>query len=238
MKITVIEALDHVLSMMDKQISDYTERHFRRENIEVLMNTFVKAVKQREVVIQFKGSDELHSIPCAVIVWATGIKPRALTNRIREAIGLNVQTNRMGLLTDRYLRVKGVADKSIFAIGDCATIEQAKLVDRIQLLFEEADTQKRGALDLHQFKVLVETNVRDYPQVEDEIRFAAPSTFLFVSVGNLFDESGKRLRRGRSREIRFDQFDDVTFDFGKGRSEGSRAACHGAGRLAGRPFHR
>jgi NADH dehydrogenase len=129
------------------------------------MNTFVKAVKQREVVIQLKGSNELQSIPCSIVVWATGIKARPLTNRIREIIGLNFQTNRMGILTDRYLRAKGVNDGSIFAIGDCATIEQPKLVDRIQLLFEEVDTQHRGALDLQQFRSLVEQKINEFPQV-------------------------------------------------------------------------
>jgi len=134
------------------------------------MNTFVKAVKQREVVIQFKGSDELKSIPCSMVVWATGIKARGLTNRIRELIGLNIQSNRMGILTDQYLRAKGVQDGSIFAIGDCATIEQPKLVDRIQLLFEEVDTQHRGALDLQQFRTLVEQKVNEFPQVEIKIQ--------------------------------------------------------------------
>lgn len=196
MKITLIEALDHVLSMMDKQISDYTERHFRRENIEVLMNTFVKAVKQNEVVIQFKGSDELKSIPCSMVVWATGIKPRALTNRIREIIGLNIQSNRMGILTDRYLRAKGVADGSIFAIGDCATIEQPKLVDRIQVLFEEADTQHRGSLDMQQFRTLVERKMMEFPQV-DILSLEMEEILIFVSVGNHFETNRKDIRRSR-----------------------------------------
>jgi NADH dehydrogenase len=129
------------------------------------MNTFVKEVKQREVVIQFKGSNELTSVPCSIVVWATGIKARPLTNKVRELIGLNIQSNRMGLLTDQYLHVKGVNDGSIFALGDCATIEQPKLLDRIQLLFEEADTQHRGALDLQQFQALVEKKVTEFPQV-------------------------------------------------------------------------
>jgi NADH dehydrogenase len=129
------------------------------------MNTFVKEVKQREVVIQFKGSNELKSVPCSIVVWATGIKARPLTNKVRELIGLNIQSNRMGLLTDQYLHVKGVNDGSIFALGDCATIEQPKLLDRIQLLFEEADTQHRGALDLQQFQTLVEKKVAEFPQV-------------------------------------------------------------------------
>lgn len=129
------------------------------------MNTFVKEVKQREVVIQLKGSTEMKSIPCSLIVWATGIKARPLTNKIREMIGLNIQTNRMGLLTDPYLRVKGIDDGSIFALGDCATIEQPKLLDQIQVLFEEADTDHRDALTLEQFKNLVEKKVAQFPQV-------------------------------------------------------------------------
>ncbi|CAF0829496.1 unnamed protein product [Rotaria sordida] len=165
-KITLIEALDHILSMMDKQISDYTERHFHRENIDVLMNTFVKEVKQREVIIQLKDSNELKSLPCSVVVWATGIKARSLTNKLREIIGLNIQSNRMGLLTDQYLRVKGIDDGSIFALGDCATIQTPKLVDRIQSLFEEADTEHRSALDLQQFRTLVEKKITEFPQLE------------------------------------------------------------------------
>ncbi|CAF4436071.1 unnamed protein product, partial [Adineta steineri] len=70
------------------------------------------------------------------------------------------------ILTDRYLRAKGVTDGSIYAIGDCATIEQPKLVDQIQTLFEEADTQRKGALDLQQFKALVERKIHDFPQLE------------------------------------------------------------------------
>jgi NADPH-dependent 2,4-dienoyl-CoA reductase/sulfur reductase-like enzyme len=150
---------------MDKRISDYTEQHFHRENIEVITNTRVKEVKQREVIVQVKGSNEFKSIPCSVAIWATGIKARPLTNQIREIIGLDIQSNRMGLLTDQYLRVKGLHDGSIFALGDCATIEQPKLTDQIQSLFEEVDTEHRGALDLQQFRTLVEKKIDEFPQV-------------------------------------------------------------------------
>jgi NAD(P)H-nitrite reductase large subunit len=146
------------------------------------MNTFVKEVKQREVIIQLKGSNDLQSLPCSVVVWATGIKARPLTNKIREIIGLNIQNNRMGLLTDQYLRVKGINDGSIFAIGDCATIQQPKLVDQIQSLFEEVDTEHRGALDLQQFKTLVEKKITEFPQVfislEHQIEFCFCFFFL------------------------------------------------------------
>ena len=131
----------------------------------MITNTRVKEVKQREVIVQCKGSDELKSIPCSIAVWATGIKARPLINQIREKISLEIQSNRMGLLTDQYLRVKGIDDGSVFALGDCATIDQPKSVDRIQLLFEEADTKHRGALDVQQFRTLVEKKITEFPQV-------------------------------------------------------------------------
>ena len=126
----------------------------------------VKEVKQGEVIVQSKGSNLFQSIPCSIAVWATGIKARPLTNQIRQVIGLDIQSNQMGLLTDQYLRVKGLNDGSIFAIGDCATMEQAKLTDRIQLLFEEVDTERRGGLNLQQFRMLVEQKMNEYPQVK------------------------------------------------------------------------
>ncbi|UJR34474.1 hypothetical protein I4U23_021881 [Adineta vaga] len=165
-KITLIQSTDHILSTMDKKISEYTEKHFHRENIEVLTNTRVKEVKEREVIIQSKNSNEQRIIPCSVIVWATGIQSRPLTNQIRQLIGLNIQHNRMGLLTDQYLRVKGISDQSIFALGDCATIEQLKLIDKIQLLFEEADTDHQDGLDLQEFHNLVQNKISQYPQLE------------------------------------------------------------------------
>jgi NAD(P)H-nitrite reductase large subunit len=145
------------------------------------MNTFVKEVKQREVIIQLKGSNDLQSLPCSVVVWATGIKARPLTNKIREIIGLNIQNNRMGLLTDQYLRVKGINDGSIFAIGDCATIQQPKLVDQIQSLFEEVDTEHRGALDLQQFKTLVEKKITEFPQVFISLEYQIEYFFFFLA---------------------------------------------------------
>lgn len=95
----------------------------------------------------------------------------------------------MGLLTDRYLRVKGVDDGSMFAIGDCATIEQVKLVDRLQNIFEEADTQRRGALDLQQFRALVERKINEFPQVRKTIRFIHRNQFDSLLVGNDLEKS-------------------------------------------------
>jgi len=147
----------------------------------------VKEVKQREVIVQLKGSTEFKSIPCSVVVWATGIKARPLTNKLRESIGLDIQSNRMGLLTDQYLRVKGINDGSIYALGDCATIQQPKLVDQIQSLFEEVDIEHRGALDLQQFKTLVEKKINEFPQVF-KIDFSNSISIFFFKL-EMFSKS-------------------------------------------------
>eukprot|EP00052_Salpingoeca_macrocollata_P017080 m.138268 g.138268 ORF g.138268 m.138268 type:complete len:621 (+) comp20259_c0_seq2:558-2420(+) len=162
-KITLVEALDHILSAYDKQISEYTTEHFRRASIDVAANTFVKEVKADKVVVQRKGHDDREEWPCAVVVWATGIKARPLIGKLRSRIGGD-QTNRNALLTDKCLRVKG-AD-SIFSMGDCASIDQPKLLSRLVELFKEADTTGAGALDLQSFRAFVRKNSEEFPQLE------------------------------------------------------------------------
>mmetsp|Transcript_31789 Transcript_31789/g.123364 ORF Transcript_31789/g.123364 Transcript_31789/m.123364 type:complete len:119 (+) Transcript_31789:136-492(+) len=90
--------------MYDHKISEYTEKHFDRENISVLNSTFVKEVKQREVVLQKRGSQEKGSLPCGMVVWATGIKPRPFVNSLRKRVG-ELQSNPRAVVTDTYLRV-------------------------------------------------------------------------------------------------------------------------------------
>lgn len=49
------------------------------------------------------------------------------------------QAHKRVLTTDGYMHLDGVEDNSIFALGDCATIENPKLLSHILELFEEAD---------------------------------------------------------------------------------------------------
>ena len=46
----------------------------------------------------------------------------------------------------RFLRTQGV--KNIYALGDCATIEQRKVLGRLEELFVHADKDKDGRLSL------------------------------------------------------------------------------------------
>ena len=156
--------METVLSMFDKRISEYTEQNFKREHIDVLSNTFVKEVKEREIVVQRKGSKTVETVPCSLVVWATGIKCRPIVNKLREAIGLKTQNNFRALITDEFLEVKGAKD--VYSLGDCATIEQKKLSANIEAMFAEADKNRDGGVSLSEFKAWTERRVNEYPQLQ------------------------------------------------------------------------
>jgi NADH dehydrogenase len=59
---------------------------------------------------------------------------KKLTDKLPE------QAHKRVLTTDEYLHLKGPKDNSIYALGDCATIENPKLLAHIMEIFEEADT--------------------------------------------------------------------------------------------------
>jgi NADH:ubiquinone reductase (non-electrogenic) len=163
--IRLVEAMETVLSMFDAKISEYTMEHFKTERIEVLNHTFVKEVKQNEVMINKKGTKEVYGIPASVVVWATGIKCRPIINSMKEAIG-PVQNNFRGLLTDRYLKVIGA--EGIYSLGDCATIHNNQLTAQIEDLYKGAlalSGEKAKGVTPDAFKKFIEQNVEAYPQL-------------------------------------------------------------------------
>mmetsp|Transcript_63029 Transcript_63029/g.131003 ORF Transcript_63029/g.131003 Transcript_63029/m.131003 type:complete len:540 (-) Transcript_63029:369-1988(-) len=133
--IQLVEATEKMLGMFDKEVSTATAKNFKNEGIEFLGNTFVKEVKQHEIVIQRKGNKNLESLPASVVVWATGIKCRPITNKFREAIGLETQNNFRALVTDDHLQVLGA--EGVYALGDCATINKAPLPATAQVAAQE-----------------------------------------------------------------------------------------------------
>mmetsp|Transcript_31779 Transcript_31779/g.123299 ORF Transcript_31779/g.123299 Transcript_31779/m.123299 type:complete len:295 (+) Transcript_31779:136-1020(+) len=143
--------------MYDHKISEYTEKHFDRENISVLNSTFVKEVKQREVVLQKRGSQEKGSLPCGMVVWATGIKPRPFVNSLRKRVG-ELQSNPRAVVTDTYLRVIGAP--SMYAMGDCSSIQMPKV--GVANLVPDGTKE----LGFDEFAALLKDRMHEYPQLE------------------------------------------------------------------------
>lgn len=82
---------------------------------------------------------------------------------------LPAQEHRRVLTTDNYLHLRGLEDNSIYALGDCATIENPNLLEHIIEFFEEADSNKDGSLQLNEFLAVCNTIKTRFPLTEEHL---------------------------------------------------------------------
>lgn len=76
--IHIIQSRDHILNTFDSKISDYAEKRFDRERVNVITNARVERVDKNEVVYKLKPTDPnqepiYNSIPYGLCLWSTGI---------------------------------------------------------------------------------------------------------------------------------------------------------------------
>src|SRR6266498_2289422 len=93
-----------------------------------------------------------------------------LTKTISEK--LEAQKNTRALITDNRLRLKGIPDSSVYAIGDCSTVENPKLVQQLIQFFVDADVDESGYLSYNEFKVLAKKIGRQYPITKSHLKKA------------------------------------------------------------------
>ncbi|CAN1231773.1 External alternative NAD(P)H-ubiquinone oxidoreductase B1, mitochondrial [Linum perenne] len=163
-KITLVQSGDHILNTFDERISSFAEQKFGRDGIEVQTGCRVVSVSDKEITMKMKPTGEVCSIPHGLVLWSTGISTRPVVLDFMEQIG---QGNRRILATNEWLRVKET--ENIYALGDCATIDQRKIMDDIGAIFEAADADKSGTLSMEEFKSVVGDILARYPQVETYI---------------------------------------------------------------------
>ncbi|KAJ9171015.1 hypothetical protein P3X46_019069 [Hevea brasiliensis] len=159
-KITVIQSGDHILNMFDERISSFAEQKFQRDGIEVKTGCRVLSVSDKEITMKVKSKGEVCSIPHGLVVWSTGVNTRPVVRDFMEQIG---QANRRALATNEWLRVKGC--ENVYALGDCATIDQRKVMEDIGAIFKAADKDNSGTLTVQEFRDIIDDILIRYPQV-------------------------------------------------------------------------
>ncbi|KAL0354207.1 UNVERIFIED_CONTAM: External alternative NAD(P)H-ubiquinone oxidoreductase B1, mitochondrial [Sesamum angustifolium] len=155
----------------DERISTFAEKKFQRDGIEVLTGHRVLSVSDRMINMKTKSTGQNISIPHGMVVWSTGVGTRPVVKDFMEQIS---QGNRRILAVDEWLRVKGCEE--VYALGDCATVDQKKIMEDISAIFAAADKDNSGTLTIEEFKDVVEDIIIRYPQVE-----------LYLKNKNLFD---------------------------------------------------
>jgi NADH:ubiquinone reductase (non-electrogenic) len=114
-RITLLEAGKSILNTFDAVLSAYTLKFFRRQRIDVRIDTPVVAIREREIVLN-DGS----TMPYGMVVWSTGVGPRTFTRNTTLPKDAHQR-----IITDGTLSVGGTKD--VFAFGDCAVIDGAVL---------------------------------------------------------------------------------------------------------------
>lgn len=109
----------------DKRITAFAEEKFQRDNIHVRTGSMVVKVSDKDISTKERGTGQVVSLPYGMAVWSTGIGMRPFIMEFMKQIG---QPNRRALATDEWLRVEGC--DNIYAVGDCATINQRKVMVR------------------------------------------------------------------------------------------------------------
>nr|DAD23057.1 TPA_asm: hypothetical protein HUJ06_024520 [Nelumbo nucifera] len=160
-KITLLEAGDHILSMFDKRITAFAEEKFQRDGINVKTGSMVVKVSDTGISTKERSTGSVSSIPYGMVVWSTGIGTRPIVMDFMKQIG---QTNRRALATDEWLRVEGC--NNIYALGDCATINQRKVMEDISVIFDKADKNQSGTLTVDAVNDVFDDICIRYPQVE------------------------------------------------------------------------
>ncbi|ORX57479.1 nucleotide-binding domain-containing protein [Hesseltinella vesiculosa] len=173
-QVTLVQSRDHILNTYDSEISKYAEERFRRDKINVITNARVETIEKDKVVYRSKGSGdpdqpERHEVPQGFCLWATGIDMTPFARQLANHLGS--QTHSRVLQTDTHLRLDGVEKGSIFALGDCASIRNPKLCDRIIDIFEKADLNHDGYLDMDEFNEVVRRLSRRYPLSKEHLRY-------------------------------------------------------------------
>ncbi|PIA55007.1 hypothetical protein AQUCO_00800024v1 [Aquilegia coerulea] len=159
-KITLLEAGDHILNMFDKRITAFAEDKFQRDGIDLKLGSMVVKVTDNTISTKERSGD-ISSVPYGMVVWSTGIGTRPVVMDFMRQIG---QTSRRVLATDEWLRVDGC--DNIYALGDCATINQRKVMEDISVIFNKADKDHSGTLTVKEFQDVIDDICERYPQVE------------------------------------------------------------------------
>ncbi|GAA5894613.1 uncharacterized protein JCM6883_002155 [Sporobolomyces salmoneus] len=163
-RVHIIQSRDHILNTYAEKISQYAEERFRRNEIDMILNARVKEVHPEKVVYTTKdpqtGAMSQHEVDSGFTLWSTGIAMNPFTKRVASL--LPNQYHKHALEVDSHLRVLGAPLGTVYALGDCATIE-TNLVDHLLEFVERCDEDKDGKIDQREFQKMMGYVQRKFP---------------------------------------------------------------------------
>ncbi|KAK7037985.1 hypothetical protein R3P38DRAFT_2903787 [Favolaschia claudopus] len=178
--IHVIQSREHILNTYSEAISNYAENKFNRDGVNLVTSARVGAVTPEHVIYTVKtaqGEVEQHTIPSNFVLWSTGIAMNPFAHRVTDL--LPNQVHKKAIEVDAHLRVRGAPLGTVYAVGDCATIETS-LVSHLLELVQEADRDGNGKIDYGEWEIMV-------PRIKQRIPMAADHLSEVKQLFELYD---------------------------------------------------
>ena len=171
----VIQSRGHILNTYDEALSEYAEKKFAHDEVDVLTNSRVKEVRPDRIIFSQKGEKGEtidKELPMGFCLWSTGVSQTDFSKKLASKIP--TQTNQHALETDTHLRVNGTPLGSVYAIGDCSTV-QNNVADHIaHFLRNLAHERGKDPAALHisfpEWRHVAQQVKKRFPQAGDHLR--------------------------------------------------------------------
>jgi NADH:ubiquinone reductase (non-electrogenic) len=136
-KIYAIDGLKFPLNESNSVIQKYILDLWKKNNVNLYMDQFVTKV----------DSEYIHTtknkIPYDIAFWCGGVKTSSFTHKINDTLGIKYLH---GLNVNKFLQVKNIDQKNVYAIGDCS---YTRLAPTAQVAYQEG--KYVASLFNHQF---------------------------------------------------------------------------------------
>ncbi|KAF2672164.1 FAD/NAD(P)-binding domain-containing protein [Microthyrium microscopicum] len=171
----LIQSRGHILNTYDEALSSFAEKRFQTDHVNVYTNARVKEVKPDSVVFTEKDGDGnvvTKELPMGFCLWSTGVSQTDFAKSL--ASKLPEQTNRHALETDAHCRVIGTPLGDVYAIGDCATV-QNNVSDHIvtflrTLAWEKGKDPETLQVSFSEWRAVAKKVKQRFPQASDHLR--------------------------------------------------------------------
>jgi NADH dehydrogenase len=172
----LIQSRGHILNTYDETLSKYAEARFARDQVEILTNSRVKEVTPTSILFTQKGEGGesiTKELPMGFCLWSTGVSQTEFCQRVAAALG-SVQKNNHALETDSHLRLNGTPLGDVYAIGDCATV-QNNIADHLvtflrTLAWEKGKDPEKVQLTFSEWRDVAGKVRKRFPQAADHLR--------------------------------------------------------------------
>ncbi|SAM08909.1 hypothetical protein [Absidia glauca] len=133
-RMTVYDVGSSILNSFDSKLSDYATKKFNRRGIQIKTGTHVERVEKDYLDIKEEGK-----VPYGMLVWSTGLMQNPLVESLQH-MAKDQKSHR--IMTNSKLQVLNSDTNepypNVYALGDCATIEDYDLPATAQVANQKA----------------------------------------------------------------------------------------------------